>query len=138
VSRKQIERVDEKLESEHEEQQSARDGRDQSGAVLLVLPPPSEPMAVAREFVESWFRHDDMLTLRYWRGGWWRWQTTHWIEVDGQTVRSALYRYTEHAIYVSGNTVERRSPNRHKVGDLIDALAAICILPHRYRSAILA
>lgn len=128
MSRKQIERVDEKLESEHEEQQSARDGRDQSGAVLLVLPPPSEPMAVAREFVESWFRHDDMLTLRYWRGGWWRWQTTHWIEVDGQTVRSALYRYTEHAIYVSGNTVERWSPNRHKVGDLIDALAAICIL----------
>jgi hypothetical protein len=35
----------------------------------LLLPPPSEPMAVARVFVRDCL-HNGILTLRHWRGGW--------------------------------------------------------------------
>ena len=85
-------------------------------------------MAVARRFVRDHFLHDGMLTLRHWRSGWWKWQTTHWVEVDNRSVRSVLYRYTEYAVYISGLKVECWAPNRRKITDLIDALAAICIL----------
>jgi hypothetical protein len=63
---------------------------------LLLLPPPSQPMAVARVFVRECL-HDNMLTLRCWRGGWWMWKTTHWVEVEDSAVRSVLYRFTENA-----------------------------------------
>jgi hypothetical protein len=58
----------------------------------LLLPPPSEPMAVARIFLNECL-HDDILTLRYWRGGWWMWKRTHWVEVHDGAVRSILYRF---------------------------------------------
>jgi putative DNA primase/helicase len=68
----------------------------------LLLPPPSEPMAVARFFIRQCL-HENRLTLRYWRGGWWMWKTTHWVEVDDGVVRSILYRFTEHALYRQGH-----------------------------------
>ena len=76
------------------------ESKEASGAVPLhILPSPSEPMAVAREFVESRCLFGDHLTLHYWRGGWWTWRTAHWAEVDDRTVMSTLYKYTEHAVY---------------------------------------
>ena len=51
----------------------------------LVLPPPSNPMAVARVLVEHCCLHNGAageLTLRYWQGGWWAWRTTHWVEAE--------------------------------------------------------
>ena len=74
-----------------------------------VLPPPSAPMAVARQFVEHCCLHDgaaDHLTLRFWHGGWWSWRTTHWAEVEERTVRALLYAFAEHAVYVEGHRVQ--------------------------------
>lgn len=99
MSNKQIVQLDEKLE--HEERQSDSSGRKQRHALLL--PPPSEPMAVARKFADDRCLYDAIRTLRYWRSGWWRWNTAHWIELDDRTVRSVLYRYTEHAVYLTGD-----------------------------------
>ena len=43
-----------------------------------------------------------------------------------------LYRFTEKAVYVTGNGLAPWAPTRRKLGDLLVALAAICILPaHR-------
>src|SRR5262245_20128379 len=70
----------------------------------LVLPPPTAPMQVARRFVEARCMHDgkpDELTLRFWCGCWWVWQTTHWIEAEPRTVRAMLYAFTEHAVYLN-------------------------------------
>ena len=66
------------------------------------LPPPNAPMAVARKFVPQCCRHAaaDQFTLRFWHGGWWGWRTSHWVEVENRTVRSLLYTFTEHAVYV--------------------------------------
>jgi putative DNA primase/helicase len=97
---------------------------------LSLLPPPSQPMAVARVFVrECLCPHNDMLTLHHWRGGWWMWKTTHWVEVEDGAVRSVLYRFTENAIYLDSKAPRPWAPNKHKIVDLTDALAGICLLP---------
>jgi putative DNA primase/helicase len=93
----------------------------------VLLPPPSEPMAVANIFVRQ-CTHKAMLTLRHWRAGWWMWRTTHWVEVEERHVRSILYRFTEHAFYMGGKNPKPWAPTRRKIGDLLDALAAICVL----------
>ena len=77
------------------------------------------------------FTHDSTLpTLRHWRGGWWRWETTRWSELEPRAVSAIAYRYTEHAVYerIKSNgekEVVPWAPNRHKIGDLLDALAAV-------------
>jgi hypothetical protein len=98
---------------------------------LVVLPPPWEPMAVARELIAWDFTHTDgSLCLRHWRGGWWRWRGSRWTEVEDREVRGHAYRRTEHAVYLDtkGNP-QRWAPNRHKIADLTDAMSAITFLP---------
>ena len=68
-------------------------------AAPLLLPPPSDPMAVARVFIEKRYMQQDTHTLRYWCGSWWEWHTTHWVEVEERTVRSLLYHFTDKALY---------------------------------------
>ena len=102
----------------------------EDGAALL--PPPSAPMEVARELVEaSYTAREDLLTLRHWRGGWWEWRTARWVEVEQRAMAAAAYRFTEHAVYESWDDRKKEmvekpwAPTRHKVGDLLDALAAV-------------
>jgi putative DNA primase/helicase len=74
-----------------------------------------------------------VLTLRHWRGGWWEWQTTRWVEVEQRAARAAAYAFTETAVYEKatkdGVELVPWAPNRHKIADLLDALAAIVHLP---------
>jgi putative DNA primase/helicase len=93
------------------------------------LPPPSMPMATARLFAAECCRHDGVLTLRHWRGGWWAWKSAQWTELEDRAVRSRLYSFTENAFYAVGKKYEPWAPTRRKIGDLLEALAAICILP---------
>ena len=95
-----------------------------------VLPPPAMPMDVARIVVERTFiTDDDVLALRHWRGSWWAWRASRWIEIEDSAVRSLLYRFTEKAVYFAGKETAPWAPNRRKIGDLVEALAAICLLP---------
>ena len=62
---------------------TAPGGQAKAEAPPQLLPPPTDPMAVARKFVEHCCLHNGAageLTLRCWQGGWWAWRTTHWIE----------------------------------------------------------
>jgi putative DNA primase/helicase len=103
------------------------------GAGPSLLPPPTEPMACARLFVELHCQHDHARTMRCWGGNWWTWRTTHWVEVPERTVRSLLYHFTENALYLNGKDVPVPwAPTRRKVGDLLEALAAIVILPQDF------
>jgi putative DNA primase/helicase len=97
------------------------------------FPPPSQPVAVARQLQPDWL-HDDQPTLRSWRRTWMRWEHAHWAEVDEQEVRASLYRRLEHARYVViGPNGEPQSkpwaPTKKKIADLVDALGAITLLP---------
>ena len=80
------------------------------------LPPPSMPMDVARVFVEKACSSDGLLTLRHWRGGWWLWRTSCWIEAEDRAVRSLLYRFTEKAVYFTGEG-RRCRPGRRPAQD---------------------
>jgi putative DNA primase/helicase len=96
------------------------------------LPPPSQPLAVARLLAAEDHTQQHRLTLYYWRGGWWQWQTSRWVERELDAVRSEIYRYTEHAYYLGKEGVDlvekEWAPTRHKVSDVLDALAAVCQL----------
>ncbi len=95
-----------------------------------LLPSPSRPMAVAREFVarKQTIEASD-LTLHYWRGSWWLWCGPHWRDAEPREIRGALYKFTEHALYENdkGDCVAW-APNRRKVGDVLEALGAVCLL----------
>ena len=92
------------------------------------IPPPQVPMAVARLFVAQHCMHAGTLTLRHWRGGWWQWRKSHWSELEERAVRSRLYTFTEHAFYLKEDKPVPWAPTRRKIGDLLEALAVICIL----------
>ena len=109
---------------------SRAEGRDADDAASLTLPPPGNPMQTAREFVARHCLHAGTLILHYWRDSWWEWATTRWREVERRFVVSRLYTFTEHAVYwdEAENGYKPWSPNRHRIGDLAEALSAICIL----------
>jgi putative DNA primase/helicase len=120
--------LEEALDSFDDEQNERAYTND--GQPRPLLPSPAQPRDVAIIFADQ-CRHDDILTLRHWRGGWWRWKVAHWVEVEDRVVREILYHFTGNAVYrdAKGKFV-RWSPNRHKISDLIDALTGICLLPN--------
>ncbi|MFP8882564.1 DNA primase family protein [Streptomyces mangrovi] len=98
------------------------------------LPPPTNPMAVARQLAPGWHR-DGILVRRYWRGTWMRWEGSYWREMEEQAVRASLYKRLEHGEYIAGqdkdgNPVIRPwAPTKRKIGDLLEAITSITLLP---------
>ena len=90
-----------------------------------LLPPPDAPMEVARHMAAERYEHDGERTLRHWRGGWWRWRRSHWEEVEPAAARAEAYRFTERALYVQGTDFKPWAPNRNKIANLLEALAAV-------------
>jgi putative DNA primase/helicase len=98
----------------------------------VTTPPPSNPMAVARVLLPSW-TDEGRPTLLHWRGQWMEWQGTHWRELDASEVRAVAYKELEHATFEAETPkgeIETRdwAPNKKKIGDLMEAMAAIRIL----------
>ncbi len=94
------------------------------------LPAPSTPMDVARVLIEERYSREGAPTLRHWRGGWWQWCGPRWVEVEQRAMAAETYRFTEHAHYFDGKDEPKPwAPNRHRIGDLLDALAAGVHLP---------
>jgi putative DNA primase/helicase len=96
------------------------------------LPPPSQPLAVAELLAAEQYTHPDGLVLRHWRGGWWQWRTARWVERELDSVRSELYAITGQAWYWAkqGDELVQKdwAPTRHKISDVLEALAAVCHL----------
>ncbi len=98
------------------------DNSDDDGTELL--PPPTEPMVVARVVVHDLYR-DGLLTLQFWRGDWMRWRDTRWHEVEASEIRSWLYRQLENAVYETKLGPRPWAPTRHKIANVLEAVAAI-------------
>ncbi|MFF5102017.1 phage/plasmid primase, P4 family [Streptomyces sp. NPDC000134] len=101
---------------------------------LEELPPPSNPLAVARRLLPDWQTEDGRLVCRHWRGAWMRWTGTCWRELDEAQIRAAMYTRLEHAIYMTLGKdnkpqVHDWAPTKQKIGNLLDALGAITLLP---------
>ncbi|MFH8404495.1 phage/plasmid primase, P4 family [Streptomyces sp. NPDC018019] len=98
------------------------------------LPPPSNPRAVARRLLPDWKTGDGHLVCRRWRGSWMRWTGTCWRELDEEQMSAAMYARLEHALYSApgpGGQPELRdwAPTRQKIGNLLDALGALILVP---------
>lgn len=107
----------------------------------IELPPPTQPVDVAVRFLQH--LHESGSMLRSWRGGFWLWQGSHWAEIAHDAVRARLYDFTHRAVYFDpkggsspldlllGTTppVKLWAPNRRKIGDLVEAVAALTHLP---------
>lgn len=96
------------------------------------LPSPSDPMAVARVLLKEYL-YDATGTLRHWRGGWMRWESSHWAEIEQGELSAAVYKRLEGAEYLdmSGKDpkIKPWEPNRRKVGEFLDAIRALTHLP---------
>lgn len=105
---------------------------DEARAATLRLPTPQAPLEVAEIFAERKCMTGDALTLRYWRGGWWKWQRTHWAEVGADRIADEIYTFARDAVYIvrkGGNEVEIQwLPDKRKVGNVLDALRGVCRL----------
>lgn len=106
---------------------NAPDHRDR-GAAGNEVPSPNNPMAVARYIVDDHHRHEDGLTLTFWRGDFYRWTGSAWLAVEGDAVRADLYHALEHAVYLGKDDLEPWAPNRRKIADVTDALQAVTFI----------
>ncbi|OBK75025.1 hypothetical protein A5651_08130 [Mycobacterium sp. 1274761.0] len=83
---------------------------------------------MASQLYES-LTSDGVRTLLAWRGGWMRWDITHWMEVDVAEIRSTIYEVLDNADYLVAKktSVERLpwNPSRRKVADVVEAMEAI-------------
>jgi putative DNA primase/helicase len=111
---------------------AAQDNGAGTEVVVATLPPPNAPMEVARKLAALDYTHEPTgaPVLRHWRGGWWLWQTSRWTEIEHRAARASAYAFTEHAVYINAKGEPNQwAPNRHKIADLLEALAAVCHLP---------
>ena len=94
-----------------------------------VLPAPGLPMEVAEQFFKGRCREGQAAILVHWRGAFYRWQRTCWIETPDRVVRNWLYRFCQKAKYTNnkGDAVPW-GPSKRKIGDVLEALQAICPL----------
>jgi putative DNA primase/helicase len=98
------------------------------------LPPPSNPLAVARRLLPDWQGEDGKLVFRRWRASWMRWTGTCWREIDEAQIRKAMYERLEHVVFLAptkdGETEERDwAPTKQKISNLLDALGSITLVP---------
>lgn len=98
-----------------------------------LFPSPSAPLDVAIELYEQFRAADGLRTLVPRRGGWMRWRTTHWAEMDAAELRSHLYHALGPALYeveimVKGEpTIEEKPwhPDKRKIANVIEAMQAV-------------
>ena len=98
------------------------------------LPPPSNPLAVARRILPDWQSENGKLVCRRWRASWMRWTGTCWREIDEAQIRKAMYERLEHVAFLAptkdGETEERDwAPTKQKISNLLDALGSITLVP---------
>jgi putative DNA primase/helicase len=96
---------------------------------VRVLPPPSNPMAVARRLVDERFIDGATVILRAWRGGFRAWDGRCWPERDEASVRAEAYKYLEDAWYEGAHGLRPWEPTRAKVANVLEALRAVVHLP---------
>jgi putative DNA primase/helicase len=88
----------------------------------IILPPPTEPTKVARKLVARFFTRDGVLVVRHWRGGWWEWRTSCWIEREPRAVRAQAYQITEHALCTGQTRIPNPSEKKPKPDEKPKAL----------------
>jgi hypothetical protein len=94
---------------------------------------PSNGMANARLVVDRLFTNGEGPLLRFQSQDFYRFDGRCWPELEATELRAGLYQAFEHASYVDvgkdGAESKPFRPNRNKVGELVEALRAVTLLP---------
>jgi putative DNA primase/helicase len=105
---------------------------DETPAGSRIVPSPTNPMAVARQFVaETYKGADEAVLLRHHRNGFYRYCGDHYPEDDERRVQSELWHWLETAVYMKLNKKTKAwepvpfEPNKYKVANVVEALKAI-------------
>lgn len=99
---------------------AARAEAEQKG---ILLPKPSDPMAVARLLVARWPATDSVSHVAWWRGDFYEFTGTHWSVVEDSMIHQKLYAATEHAVWLHpAYGMQEWAPTRRSLGDLSHAL----------------
>jgi putative DNA primase/helicase len=94
-----------------------------------LVPPPTEPMAVARELAKALYTDSqDRLLLRDYRGDFYRWNGSCWPEIDKRDVRAAAYQWLEHAKFTQKTQLLPFAPTSRKISDVIDAIRGFSLI----------
>jgi len=106
-------------------------GLEAEGAGAKLMPSPAAPYDVACKLTDESYRDDDgTLLLRSWRGDFYDWNRTSWVKAEAAAVRKELYRGLKPAVYwTDKGELAPWNPNRRKVADVIEALAAVTHTP---------
>ena len=96
-----------------------------------IWPSPSEPLKVARRIAES-RSLDGVALLRRFRGDWLTWIGGRWEPVEDAAVRKMIYSRLEAVVWLNGEGEQKPwAPTRHKVLNVVEALAAVTHLNER-------
>lgn len=85
---------------------------------------PSDPLPIARSFVERVFKKDGEPLLRHHAGDFYLWRKNHYAIADDADVDHALYGFLDKARRPKNNGTAPFQPNRSKVENVLHALRA--------------
>jgi putative DNA primase/helicase len=98
-------------------------------AARLLLDPKA-PLPSAREFLARRYMREEVRTLHHHNGDFRAWTGTHYPEADQAQLRAELYDFLDSAMRATPDgKMAPFNPNRSKIADVIDALAAVANLP---------
>jgi putative DNA primase/helicase len=104
---------------------------------LVVCEAPDDPHRLARLYVRRFATHSDGLTLRYWRGEWYRWADNAYRPVPKDELRARVAAFVKR-YFNSVNRAEQRRGNLQPlarkvtvglVSNVLQALAGAVVLP---------
>jgi putative DNA primase/helicase len=104
---------------------------------VRIVPSPTNPVGVARAFVDQHYHHDEAVRLVHHRGLFYSWAGSHWPEAERRAVRSDLYRWLEPALYWKAATATKPpelvafEPTRMKIANIFEALEAVVHIGER-------
>lgn len=94
-----------------------------------ILPPPGQPLQVARELIGIMPNTDGEVHWSWWREDFYQWAGTHWDVAEQPVIEQWLYKQTGDAVYLvpakkDGEPPSQApwAPTRKKIGDLAHAL----------------
>jgi putative DNA primase/helicase len=97
--------------------------------VELIVPPPSNPLAVAEKFLADRHTVDSQILIRHHRNTFHHYTGSAWPETEDRRLIADMYGWLRHAKYwkKKGDAIELEdfAPTRHKMADLVDALKAL-------------
>ena len=89
-----------------------------------------DPHLLADHILKKHFQHDGQLTLRFYLGSWWLWQSDHYRHVNEKEFRAIVTQHVREALDASRTD---RKATCNLVRDVIGAMSGACLLSDTMR-----